>query len=324
MNAFLITTLLAALTGGPDGDQKRGEVVVRCKSEALIRGAEILLRDVAVIEARNQELSTRIGDIHVANRPALGFNRVFPRADLMRLLVSKGLSPDQIEMRGAAEVVAQPLATTLKPADILAVTDPIMQKLASQHGTEVEFELRTKLSTMRVPPGRFDLSLRPKLRDGQVRPSSAMIDVDLIVDEKVYKTIQVAYRLRHFALALTTNQVITRDQPLSEENLRLERVEVTPGTNMFVGSFDQVRGLVAKRDIANNKQLRSGDLAKPALIRKNDLVTLIARRGRVQVSTKGIALEDAPLGGRLRVRNLTNKNISYAVVEASGIAIIPN
>ena len=151
-----------------------------------------------------------------------------------------------------------------------------------------------------------------------------MIDVDLLVDEKVYKTIQVTYRLRHFAYALTTNQVITRDQPLTESNLRLERVEVTPGTNMFVGSFDQVRGLVAKRDIANNKQLRSGDLAKPALIRKNDLVTLIARRGRVQVSTKAVALEDAPLGGRIRVRNLTNKNVSYAVVHASGIAIIPN
>lgn len=325
MNTFLITTaLLTALTGGPDGESDRSRVVVRCKSEALIRGAEILVRDVADIEASNADLGTRIGDIRLANRPALGFNRVFPSADIMRMLVTKGLSPDQIQMSGASEVLAQPLATTLKPTDITAVTDPILRKLASQHPGEVEFELSTKLSTLRVPPGRYDLSLRPKLRDGQLRPTSATIDVDLLVDEKVYKTIQVAYRLRHFAFALTANRVIPRDEMLSEANLRLDRVEVTPGTNMFVTSFEQVRGLVANRDIPNNRQLRNGDLAKPALIHKNDLVTLISRRGRVQVSTKAVALEDAPLGGRIRVRNVSNNNVSHAVVHAAGIAIIPN
>ncbi|MCA8941464.1 MAG: flagellar basal body P-ring formation protein FlgA [Planctomycetes bacterium] len=323
---LLLTTALHAVVGTPDGDEGRKlvRVVVHCKSEAMIRGSEILLSDVATIDTPDAELGARVGDIRLANRPALGFNRVFPSADIRRRLIASGLQAEQIEMSGAREVVAQPLATTLKPADITAVTDPVMRSLVAEQGGEVEFELQTRLGALRVPPGRYDLALRPRLRDGQVRASNAIIEVDVLVDEQVYKTLPLSYRLRHFTYSLTTTRVVKQDEPLNASNLRLDRVEIAPGTSMNISSFELVDGMVASRDIANNRQIRTGDLAKPALIHKNDLVTLIARRGRIQVSTKAIALEDAPLDGRLRVRNLSNKKISYAVVHASGIAVIQN
>ena len=327
MNLITVTLLTALTTLGsaPDGtNEDRNKVLVRCKSEALIRGADVLLSDVASIECSHAELCARIGNIRLAGRPALGFNRVFPRADILRRLVSEGLSPKQVQMTGAKEVVAQPLATALKQKDITAVTDAALRAVLEQQGGDIEFDLQSRVSTMRVPPGRYDLTLRARLRGGKLQPSSATIELEILVDEQVFKTVQINYRLRHFAETLTTTRIIKRDELLGDSNLVLERIEVSPGSNMQMTSFDLVRGMVAARDIANNQQLRSGDVAKPAVIRKGDLVTLIARRGRIQVSTKAIALTDAPLGGHLQVRNISNKKVSSGVVYSSGIVTIPN
>jgi DNA mismatch repair protein MutS2 len=51
---------------------------------------------------------------------------------------------------------------------------------------------------------------------------------------------------------------------------------------------------------------------------------LVAHRGRVQVSTKAVALDDAPLGERVMVRSLSTTKPVQGVVYAAGIVVIPN
>lgn len=341
MNHTILTTLAAlaitatAFAHGPDSDPPRStssaearaeRVIISCRSEALIRGTKVLIRDVAVITAPSEELRARIGDIELARRPALGFNRVFPRGDIRQRLVVAGLSPDRIEMIGAKEVVAQPLATILNPADLTDATDPVLRAVldVQPEGHDIEFNLLNKPTSLRVPPGRYDLALRAELRDGRLRPSSATVNLEIVIDGEVYKTIQMNYRLRHFVQALRTSRVIKKGEPLGGDNVRFERLEVSPGTNMHLTSLTLVEGMVASRDMQNNYTLRVNDVAKPALIHRGDLVTLVIRRGNVEVTTKALALGSAPLEGRIAVRPLSSTKPMQAVVFGAGIALVRN
>ncbi len=323
---LLCTTTLAALPHDPPvaSTNDKARVLVRCKTEALIRGTAVLMRDLATIETTSADLQSRIGDIRIANRPALGFNRVLPSGDIMRRLVANGLSPEQIEMTGAREVVAQPIATVLQPEDITAAADPVMRAVLEKQGSDIEFEILNKLNTLRVPPGRFDLALRAKLRNGRVNPTSATINLEIVVDEEIFKTIPLNYRLRHFANALTSARVIRKGESIDASNVMMQRVEVAPGTSSHLSSFELVDGMVAARDVQGNRLLRLGDVAKPAVVHRNDLVTLIAKRGRIQVSTKAVALQDGPVGGRIMVRSLSTTKPVQAIVYSSGIVVIPN
>lgn len=91
----------------------------------------------------------------------------------------------------------------------------------------------------------------------------------------------------------------------------------TPGAATdFVG----VIGMEARVNLYPGRPIRLGDLRPPAVINRNEIITLQYNRNGLLIVTEGRALDRAGIGERLRVLNLSSRSTVTATVLGAGIA----
>ena len=83
-------------------------------------------------------------------------------------------------------------------------------------------------------------------------------------------------------------------------------------------------GLEARVAIYAGRPIRSQDLGAPALVDRNQLVSLIYLSGGLAISTEGRALERGAEGDVVRVMNLGSRTTVTAIIGADGAAYVTN
>ncbi len=308
--AMLLST--AALAADPT------KVTIECKEHALVRGNEVLIRDVAKVVTALPELKLRLSEIKLANRPAYGINRILTRHDILMQLVKVGLSVNQIKFIGADEIVVQPQSTQLRATDLTEVSDPVLTAaLQGEINSDIEFEQTGKLRSLHVPPGRISLNLQAKL--DEIRSSSATVIVSIMVDGESFKDVAIQYRLRRFTEVLVSKRAIKAGTAFGIDNLERRRLSITPGSNLNVTEYDQIIGKVAASDISVDKPVNLGHLADPKIVFAKQIVSLVMRSRRIKIESDGQALRDGSIGERIPVMNLSNRKQTWGLVTAPGI-----
>lgn len=83
-------------------------------------------------------------------------------------------------------------------------------------------------------------------------------------------------------------------------------------------ALDEVVGLEARVAIYAGRPIRIDDIGPPAVIDRNQLVTLVYRSGGLSMAAEGRALGRAGVGDRLRVMNLSSRQTVTGLVRADG------
>ena len=95
----------------------------------------------------------------------------------------------------------------------------------------------------------------------------------------------------------------------------------TPGA---ITEAEAAVGLETRITIYAGRPVRPSDLGPPALIQRNQIVSLVFLRGNLRISAEGRALGRGSVGDRLRVMNLASRNTLSGVVTPDGqIAVDP-
>ena len=101
---------------------------------------------------------------------------------------------------------------------------------------------------------------------------------------------------------------------IGADDVKLVQRDIKPGVGYF-RDIDDVVGRIAKRALTIDQIMRTRHLELDYVIRKDQSVTIESQIGSVTVISAGVAVDDAQLGERVKVKN----NSSGLVVE--GIAI---
>lgn len=81
-------------------------------------------------------------------------------------------------------------------------------------------------------------------------------------------------------------------------------------------------GLEARINIYPGRPVRPGDLQEPALVDRNEIVTLRYETGGLLIITEGRSLDRAGEGERLRVQNLASRNTVTGTVIGPGLVAV--
>jgi flagella basal body P-ring formation protein FlgA len=114
------------------------------------------------------------------------------------------------------------------------------------------------------------------------------------------------------ARPLAAGQTVTAD---------LVRVETRDQAGLAAGALErpeQAIGRIAARPLAAGSPLSTGDLRSPRLVKRGDQVTLIARRGGLEVRSQGRALGEAGEAEQVNVENLSSRRQVRGIVNARG------
>ena len=295
MKSALVALLLLA---GPATAQE----MVAAKPSVVVDGPMLRLGDIfAGAGAR--------ADAVIGSAPAPGRRMVVEAAQLMALARHHGLAWRPL-MAGERSIIERP------------------GRLVSQQ--EVTELLRGDLLRLGLP-AESDLDLAGFA--APLVPMLAMVNLNL--EGLVYDAAQgrfgatlvvlteglPAQRLRLTGRALPTTQVVVATRRLAigdvlrASDLRLARLRaerVRPGAAETV---DQALGQQLRRPMAEGLPVMIGDLGPPAVVVKNTLVVMLLEAPGLSLTMQGRALDNAPQGGLVQVRNLE----SHAVVEAQAV-----
>ena len=284
--AALATTLQAATTA---------EVLVRPSSS--VQGSEVRLADVAAIKCSDKGLAARLREITICSSPLAGRTQSVTRSQITAALRKRGLidsvallSPPRVSVSRSSLVVT---GQTMFEAARKLVLD------AGLKGSAVEVEVVRLPSDQTIPSGSVEVRVIDKAP--RVRKGRNSIPVEILVDGKRCRYVQVSVTARVFGRALVATQPIARNEPLTAANTTVQDCETT---NMFEDVMDALQSsdAIASVPIAQGAQVRCKWIGRPAVIKTGDAVIVSVVGESTCVSEKGTAAGDGRPGDRIKVR----------------------
>ncbi len=139
--------------------------------------------------------------------------------------------------------------------------------------------------------------------------------------------------MRHFILLLAlASPVAAQDTVIAAGTIRgatmigptdVALVEgTTPGA---LTDMADVVGMEARINLYPGRPIRAGDLREPAIVERNEIVSLRYNYGGLLVMTEGRALDRASAGETLRVINLASRQTITATATSPGLVTVgPN
>lgn len=127
------------------------------------------------------------------------------------------------------------------------------------------------------------------------------------------------------AMAQADSLVATRTIPaqsvLAETDMTLVAAEI-PGA---LASVPEAVGLEARVTLYAGRPIHAGDLGPPAIIDRNQIVTLAYTAGGLAIVTEGRALARGGAGDVIRVMNLASRSTVTGRIMADGmVQVAPN
>lgn len=326
MNA--IATLVIACLNWPMAGSCAGDppapqqYQLALKAHTKARGLNIQISELCDITPVDAD-SLAIGKLRFGPAPAPGFPRTVTRTQLLHALVAAGHAPDSFQFRGAAEATVLSVAVDIASQRLIDEASHCLQAILNHEGGDVESAVVGRVRAVQAPAGHLSQELRARIRGGKTNSASAVIDVEVLVDGEVAKTVPVQFKLTRFQMVLQTVGTIRAGDALGAHNLRISRQKTSNTPGLYLTNFNQVDGAVAKRNLQPNRLLMLNDTGPPAVIRRGETVEVVITRRRVRVVVKGIASKDAAIGERLVVTNRQSRSQITGIVAGPGMVIVP-
>jgi len=121
---------------------------------------------------------------------------------------------------------------------------------------------------------------------------------------------------------LSAKQLIRRGTIINADDLILVKREIS---NLFYAYYEkntQIVNKVASRTIVAGTLLRPNLLKEPILVKRGQLVVLVAELHGIKVKMSGRALTSGSQGRHIRVRNLSSKRIIEGIIVGKGMVKI--
>jgi flagella basal body P-ring formation protein FlgA len=322
MQAILMLCL--GLAGGGEEPKKNPtppayELVM--KANVLARGSDVRVGEIADVLPAGLEAAA-IGKIVFSQAPVTGYARTVSRNDLLQVLAAAGQQAGRFACKGALESIVQSVTSEIPPQEITDAAEAALQALLAHEGAaNCEIELQSRVRHLQAPAGRESRELRAHVRDGKTAISAAVVDVEVIVDGSKHSVLPVQYRIVRFTQVLRLTESLKAGSTLGPDNLELAREKQTATPGMYASKFEQVAGMIARRDLKAGQILTLNDIGEPALVHRGERVTVVLTQGRVKVWVKGIANSDAARGERLTVTNADSRAQIEGVVAAPGTVL---
>ena len=114
-------------------------------------------------------------------------------------------------------------------------------------------------------------------------------------------TVYVPIQVRVYAQALVAARPLTRNQPLSADDVRVDRVELTSNSNQVVTPNDDYAGGRLTRSVAAGETITRALLRAPAIVQPGDAVRVVVGGNGFSIAADGKALTMGADGQNVQV-----------------------
>ncbi len=290
---------------------------IQLKNQALVTENFVRLGDIAAITPDGIE-AEQWADRQVTHSPAPGQSKVIQTASLiasLRHLKGSG----KIKWSGAENITVRRQGIEISREGIKQIiAEFLQQNLGNIPEVELRFTSMRAPEKIILPTGDLKYTVTPS-KPGIIGSSSFSIVFQ--VNGKTVKNCTVRGKLEALAEVVTARVNMRKGCIITADQLNITRMDIGRMNKPYL-AIDQVVGMQAKRTIRAGKPIDSHNVELRPVIKKGEPVKIIASKGSLQISTKGIAIMDGRPGDFIRVKNLNSSKLIYCKVDSPGIVSV--
>ena len=319
--AIYVISLLALLLPAATCNISASELTrIQIPEKVQIAGDKILLGDIASITGSDSPLIQKLSAIHVGRAPLPGNSRRLDRGMLNTRLKQNRIDPAILVLNMPASISISRSCVKVSPEKIKEmVSDYIAKNILSGNpdatikGIQVSGSLRLPVGTV-----TYEVSA-PRNRDlvGQVP-----FAVNFNVDGKLYKRVWANVSIEVLAEVVMTSKPLGRHKPITEDDIMVLRMDLAKVPSDVITDPQTVLGKRTRRAIGSKTVMRANLIEFPPLVRRGDVVVIVAETKGLKITALGQVKKKGALGDRIPVLNFDSKKVLYArVMDANTVKI---
>jgi len=283
---------------------------IRILPKVQINEENILLGKIAEIEGHDPLLVQKLSSIVVARAPLPGNSRTLGKQTFQFRLKQNGIDLSQIVLHIPSEVVFTRNFIEVSREKIkMLVSDYIQKNILKDHSDGNIKEIQVA-DSLQLPNGRISFKvIPPRNREllGQI-PFSVHFDVN----GKFYKRVWATATVEVLADVVVTKKPLGRHKPINEDDIELLKMDLAKLPTGVVTDPEAVLGKRTRRAIGAKTVLRADLVEFPPLVKRGDVVIIIAESEGLKITALGQVKKKGRLGESIPVINFDSKKILYA------------
>lgn len=296
--------------------------IIELKGQAGVSTAVVQLGQVAQIHDADEKLTARLSAATLFPTPAPGRSKTVDFETIRNRLVSLGFNTSDLEFSGSSQVTVS--GSRAADADG-AGGDSANADLARRRADEmVAKAIRQLLQTQAPALGnvQVELQLSPKQIGLLNSAASARVEVyggkDPWVGHQTFRAAfydrqgqrqeyQVTAVIQPLPQVIVASSNLPKGHVVQAEDVKFQQQPLTAVETPLFDREELVVGQETKRRLRVGEPIAVGDVRGVPLVRRGDMVTVVARGGGIVVRTDAKATMDGGLGQEIRLTSLDGR-----------------
>jgi flagella basal body P-ring formation protein FlgA len=132
-------------------------------------------------------------------------------------------------------------------------------------------------------------------------------------------TVYVPVKIKVLKPVVIANKSLDAKHVVHASDVRMELQDVAAMRQGYIDSTSSVIGKQLKYPVSLGMVIRPSAVMQQKVVKRGQLITLVATIGSMEVRMSGTALADGHQGQRVRVKNSSSNRVVEGVVDAPGI-----
>jgi flagella basal body P-ring formation protein FlgA len=285
-----------------------------------IDGDDILLGKIAGIEGHDPLLTQKLSSIVVGRVPLPGESRTLAIKTFKSRLKQNGINLSQLALHIPAKVVVTRNYIEISREKIKTLVSNYILKNIIKDNADGSIKDIEVADSLQLPKGRITFKvISPRNRDllGKI-PFSVHFDVN----GKFYKRVWATATVEMLAKVVITKKPVGRHKPITEDDIELLKMDLAKLPSGVITDPEAVLGKRTKRAIGAKTVLRTDLVELPPLVKRGDVVVIIAESSGLKITALGEVKKKGRLGESIPVMNYDSKKILYGqVLDSSTVKV---
>jgi flagella basal body P-ring formation protein FlgA len=317
---LMLMVMLASLFTLASGLWADPLTTIRISDRVEIDSAEILLGHMATIEGSDVRFNQRLKNIVIGKAPLPGGSHRFDLNDLQKRIKQHHIDLATVIIQAPPQIVVTRSHIEIKKHEIEnIVSEFIVQQTPPDNTTMRIKEIRVPGNVI-LPKGRITYNVTAPRK--QKLMGRCPITVDFSVNGSVHKKVWTTAMIEVLGPVVVTRKPLGRHKPITEDDIEMQTLDLSNLPANVLTDREAVIGKRTKRAVGAQTPLRADSIELPPLVKRGDLVVIIAESENLKITTLGQVKKKGRRGERIPVVNLDSKKVLQArVVDANTVKV---
>ncbi len=283
-------------------------VVIKIKSESHISDKFIKLAEISEIHAKDKKILQKYLNLSLGYAPKPNEETVFDKSEMRMMLYKAGVDFETCEVIMPEKIKIKSAGVIVKGEELIEIAKKEVLKKLPWDENLLEFRIKKIPDAISFPKGNVEIRSSSRKGDSSVFGPHQIV-LMLFLDGNLKRKIDVSSYFDVYAPVYVSTSKIEKGKIIDETDITIEKRSIKELQSSTIYRKEDVIGKEAKLIIPENAVLNSRMFQEPMLVKKGEIISILVKKGALEVISSGEALENGKKDQFVKVREINNKKV---------------